>query len=125
MSAYRWRLCPSCGKVVAAGALRLVTPDSEQWVDGMENGPPMRACPACKFVGPTKNFQLVLDTRRAQKRRCPSCGHEGRASGLLKVGVLLRGHWLEQTTLRACPQCRAIKPTRDFELVPAPAAERK
>jgi predicted RNA-binding Zn-ribbon protein involved in translation (DUF1610 family) len=55
--AWRFRKCPACGAVRAAGEYRIVGSFRPGWRDGDLQ----RACPACGHIGRTYTFPVVRE----------------------------------------------------------------
>ena len=56
---WRLRQCPHCRKVLPAGEIEWIWTDDywETWTNGRQN----RLCPACGFIGRTRDFAVVRE----------------------------------------------------------------
>ncbi len=59
-AAWRFRRCPSCFTVAAAGTFAVVGSYRPGW---NETGTMRRRCPDCGHVGPSRDFQVVRERR--------------------------------------------------------------
>ena len=57
---WRWRRCPSCGKVEPASAYTVAETFSEPWLSGSM----LRACTNCGRTGETKSIPVVRERHR-------------------------------------------------------------
>ena len=64
MSAWRFRMCPNCREVFAAGKLRQIDYGA-RW---HERGSSRCACPSCGHRAPRYQFRVIRDERRTEVR---------------------------------------------------------
>jgi len=64
MTAWRYRRCPSCGRVYPGGELRPVHYGGQPWTGGWMQ----RRCPACGHVARSSAFKVVREAHARKLR---------------------------------------------------------